>query len=204
MKGKDGNYVDYAFVEYKEKNKPNFENYSPQAVEPEKELSDLDNTKVEANRSALFLEKKRDFQHFVLEGNPGEGPYCFMRESCTRTPEGYICQIPEEYYMVMGDNRDDSSDSRFWGLVKREDILGKALIIYFSINWKDNTCNKFDSGFSDSPQGVSEEDKNKNCHPSEIGSRLDEESIFNWLDRTVRYRIWRMEVRWKRIGRILQ
>ena len=40
--------------------------------------------------------------------------------------------IPEGRYFAMGDNRDDSADSRYWGFVPREDIVGKALVIYWS------------------------------------------------------------------------
>lgn len=41
--------------------------------------------------------------------------------------------VPQGCYFVMGDNRDDSSDSRYWGFVPRENIVGRPLLIYFSM-----------------------------------------------------------------------
>ncbi len=45
--------------------------------------------------------------------------------------------IPQESYFVMGDNRDDSQDSRYWGFVPRENIIGRPLLIYWSVKTLD-------------------------------------------------------------------
>ncbi|HEY2737621.1 MAG TPA: signal peptidase I, partial [Thermoanaerobaculia bacterium] len=42
--------------------------------------------------------------------------------------------VPPDSYFVLGDNRNDSEDSRYWGFVPRADIVGKPFLIYFSLN----------------------------------------------------------------------
>ena len=46
--------------------------------------------------------------------------------------------VPEDHYFVLGDNRDDSQDSRYWGFVPRENIIGRPLVIYWSSGNSDN------------------------------------------------------------------
>jgi signal peptidase I len=52
-------------------------------------------------------------------------------------PDGELT-VPPDNYFVLGDNRNDSEDSRYWGFVPRATIVGKPELIYFSLRQPDN------------------------------------------------------------------
>ena len=67
----------------------------------------------------------------IVNGEPVEGDW--ETEPCTgqscNLPDEIV--IPEDHYFMMGDNRGASDDSRFWGPVPRDWIIGKAFLTYW-------------------------------------------------------------------------
>jgi signal peptidase I len=85
-----------------------------------------------------YQEKLGDVEHKILL-NPrrqayyGPDPKTFpMAENCRYTAEGVVCKVPPGHYFMMGDNRDNSQDSRYWGFVPDENIVGKAFFVWMN------------------------------------------------------------------------
>ena len=88
--------------------------------------------------SLRFVETLGGVQHEILQDPDtpamvaSDGPFPFDG-NCNYNASGLACTVPPGHYFMMGDNRDNSSDSRVWGFVPDENIVGKAFFIWLNL-----------------------------------------------------------------------
>ena len=87
-----------------------------------------------------FLEKLPNVEHRILNTDPARSfnldsvenfPH---REACDYTYDKFTCTVPAGNYFMMGDNRDNSADSRYWGFVPDKNIVGKAFLVWMNFS----------------------------------------------------------------------
>ena len=64
---------------------------------------------------------------------PGVEDFPF-KQNCRYSVEGVTCRVPQGHYFMMGDNRDNSLDSRYWGFVPERNIVGKAFLVWMNFS----------------------------------------------------------------------
>jgi len=91
------------------------------------------------NYSKQFTENLTGVSHRILNDEQAPAfvrdPHNFPnRENCAYNNDGFVCVVPDGQYFMMGDNRDNSLDSRYWGFVPDKNIVGKAFFIWMNLS----------------------------------------------------------------------
>ncbi|MBQ1764176.1 MAG: signal peptidase I [Aquincola sp.] len=108
-------------------------NGQPVPVQPLPDFYDEDSRRYAQH----FSEKLGNVEHQILNDKdrpafiPGSHDFPYS-DQCSYTAEGVTCKVPAGHYFMMGDNRDNSQDSRYWGFVPDENIVGRAFFVWMN------------------------------------------------------------------------
>ena len=83
----------------------------------------------------IDTDKKTGRSIVFINGKQLDEPYLYENRTINCTPE-MLCQgkVPEGQYLMMGDNRANSQDGRFWGYLPKERIIGRAVFMFWPLN----------------------------------------------------------------------